>query len=397
MPLNLIVDRVIGGKIYPSLARHQAEPYTQSWREFGQHWPNTIPLRLQEYFEGHGIAINIFGWSDQWPTHIYYPIALGWFDFDTDYFGLLSQPVLSALSKRQLKILFYYHEGDNPERIKHRLDQCVASRNLPDHCYIFVSSNSAADQLAQFVSFQDSELWYWHRNRLVPAVPIDDHPRSRQFTVLNRLHKWWRAAVMADLQQNSILQSSYWSYCEGETDHDLISDCPIELDAIPDLRSNTVNFVRGAPYFADNLTQQQRNDHHLLVEHFYSDAYCNIVLETMFDWDQSGGTLLSEKTFKPIKHGQLFFVAGGAGSLAVLRSMGYHTFDHVLDNSYDNEADHTRRWIRLRDSIIQAQSQGIDKLYLKARSDIEHNQKLFLSSKRDRLSMLLEKIYDKSS
>ena len=41
---------------------------------------------------------------------------------------------------------------------------------------------------------------------------------------------------------------------------------------------------------------------------------------------------LTEKTFKPIKHGQLFFVAGPAGSLQALRDMGYRTFDHVLDN-----------------------------------------------------------------
>ena len=38
MSLNLVADRVIRGRIYPALARHEAVPYTQGWREFGQHW-----------------------------------------------------------------------------------------------------------------------------------------------------------------------------------------------------------------------------------------------------------------------------------------------------------------------------------------------------------------------
>ena len=37
MSLNLIVDQVVRDRIYPALARHQAEPYTQSWRKFGEH------------------------------------------------------------------------------------------------------------------------------------------------------------------------------------------------------------------------------------------------------------------------------------------------------------------------------------------------------------------------
>lgn len=396
MPLNLVVDRVEQGKIYPSLARFQAQPYTQAWREFDQHWPRTIPLRLQEYLEGDGIPINLFAYNQDWPDPIFYPIALGWFDFSLDYFELLPDHVFVAVKQCRLKILFYYHEGDNPQRIKQKLDQSVTRWNLPANCYVFVSGNSAADQLENFVSFQDSELWYWYRNRKASTVAIHNRQRTKDFTVLNRLHKWWRAAAMTDLQQHGVLANSYWSYCEGETDHDSVEDCAIELDAIPGLRINTLRFLHHAPYFADDLTQQQRNDHHLLVEHFFDDAYCNIVMETMFDWDQSGGVLVSEKTFKPIKHGQLFFVAGGAGSLQTLRDMGYKVFDSVLDNSYDQQTNNTQRWISLRTAIVRAQNQGVSRLYAQAKSDLEHNQQLFLSSKHNRLSMLLDKIHDKS-
>ena len=60
LEFNFVVDAMIRNKIYPALARHRAEPYTQSWREFGNHWPYTTPLRIQEYCESHGVRINTF-------------------------------------------------------------------------------------------------------------------------------------------------------------------------------------------------------------------------------------------------------------------------------------------------------------------------------------------------
>lgn len=396
MQLNLIVDRCVRGKIYPSLAKYQAEPYTQEWRQFHLHWPNTIPLRLQEYFESHGIGINIFTDTDDLPPMTYYPIALAWFNFEIDYFDLLPEPIYLLLKNQDCQVLFYYHEGDNPERIRQRLDQLVAQHNLPPTCYVFVSSNSAADQLPGFVSFQDSELWYWHRNRDVPALPVHSRHRSREFTALNRLHKWWRAVIMTDLHCQGILKNSYWSYCEPETDHDSIEDCPIEIDSVPRLREYMSGFLKHAPYYADELSQDQRNDHSQIVNRFFEDSYCNLAIETMFDYDQSGGVLLSEKTFKPIKHGQMFFVIGAAGSLQCLRDMGYRVFDSVLDNSYDLETNNTQRWLALRRAIQQAQQQGLAVLFDRAREDIEHNQQLFLRGKHERVSMLLQKIHDKS-
>ena len=69
MSLNLIADRVIKGRIYPALARHQAVPYTQGWREFGQYWPHTVPLRLQEYCEHHGVQLDITDINSEWPAN----------------------------------------------------------------------------------------------------------------------------------------------------------------------------------------------------------------------------------------------------------------------------------------------------------------------------------------
>lgn len=389
---DFVVDRVVRGKLWPSLAVWSAEPYTQAWREFGHHWPFVVPLRLQEYCEQHGMPINAHSINDNFPNTAFYPIGLAFFNFDIDYFALIAPDVMSKLQQRLLRVLFYYHEGDNPERIKAKLDQLCHQHNLDIDCYRFVSSNTSADQLPGFTYFGDSELWYWQRNRDINALPMHANPRHKEFTVLSRLHKPWRATVMTELFQADVLNNSYWSYGAGPYDMP-DSENPIEVDEIPELRNNIRRFLIGAPYTCDNLSSDQHNDHSLIVPEHFNDAYCNIVLETHFDADQSGGTLVSEKTFKPIKHGQFFVVAGPPGTLAELRACGYRTFDSVIDNSYDEETNNTQRWLKLKQTIKTLQH-NLPDVFQQCYDDISYNQQLFAQSKISRLNNLHRKLYE---
>ena len=393
MKLSLVADRIVKDKLYPAFAQHQAEPYTQSWREFGQHWPNTVPLRLQEYFYHHGVAVDLYTIDQQYPPDSFYPVALGWFNFELDYLSLLPSVCVQALKQHRLKLLFYYNEGDDPAKIKQRLDSLCQAWQLPTACYCFVSGNTAADQLPGFVHFCDVELWFYHRNNQISAESVHCRPRPYQFTVLNRLHKSWRATVMADFLHSGVLDQSLWSYCETGSIVD--EENPLEIDSVPQLRYHAQQFLAGAPYYTDNLSQSQRNDHSMADTKYFTDAYCNIVLETHFDADQSGGAFLSEKTFKPIKHGQMFFIAGTPGSLQQLRDMGYSVFDHCFDNSYDQIENNTQRWQALKQSVVNAKHQLPD-LVKQAQQDLLHNQQLFLANKQQRLNSLIEKLHEQS-
>lgn len=394
MQLNLVADRVLKGRIYPALAEWEARPYTAAWREFGLHHPYTIPLRLQEYCDNHGVKINIYRITDALPEKTFYPIGLGFFDFSIDYFRLLPRAVANQVGRAELRVLFYYHEGDNPERIKQRLDALAEKNHLHPDSYVFVSANTAARKIPGFVYFTDFELWYWQRNVANRPLPIHNNARSRDFTALVRLHKPWRAMCMADLNRNNLLTNSYWSYCESVDPAKVdLNDSPIEVDAVPSLRSETAKFLAYTPYMSDAMNNNERNNHAVLEPKYHVDSYCNIVLETHFDADQSGGTFLTEKTFKPIKHGQMFFVAGPRRSLALLRELGYRTFDSVLDNSYDEIEDNTQRWQALRSAIAAAHPR-LPELFEQALPDIEHNQQLFCQRKTQRLNNLVQDIND---
>ena len=125
----------------------------------------------------------------------------------------------------------------------------------------------------------------------------------------------------------------------------------------------------------------------------FTNSYLNIILETHLDADQSGGTFLTEKTFKPIKNCQPFLLVGPAGSIAQLKILGYQTFDHVIDHSYDQETNNTRRWDMVCTEIERLVTQvDLHQLYIDCRDDLIHNQRLFLSDKADRLNSLIKEL-----
>ena len=384
LSFNFVADRIVNDKMYPALARWSATPYTPGWRLFAHHWPNTVPFELLEHCRTHNYPCSI---STNGPG--FYAIGIGFFNFDVDYFKLIPDWVF----KNNNTVLFYYHEGDNPYRIKQRLDKLCIKHELPVNCYRFISGNTAADNIPGFIYFPDHELLYWHRNQCITPGPINLNTRPKEFTALSRTHKWWRATVMADMVRNKILINSHWSYCTDITLTESFVDNPIEVDSLL-IKSDIDNFLAGAPYTCDSHTSDQHNDHSQIQLAHYTDAYCNIVLETHYDADQSGGAFLTEKTFKPIKYGQPFVIVGAPGSLAALRKLGYRTFDHAIDNSYDLLENNTQRWQQTLRTIQQIQQQDMNAWFQRCVDDIKHNQQLFLASKYARLNSLLERLND---
>jgi hypothetical protein len=294
--------------------------------------------------------------------------------------------------KGLVKLLFYYEEGDDPAAIKTRLDQQCDLHKLGQLNYWFVSGNTAANQLKNFCYFPGHELLYWQRNRLQPAMTIPSGPRPYEFTLLSRAHKWWRATAVQDLVARGLLDSSLWSYNTGCDIADAREHNPIETGAILDLHID--RFVAQGPYRCDTLTTDQHNDHAYLAPELIQHSYCSIVLETLFDAGGSGGAFVTEKTFKCLKHGHPFVIAGCAGTVQLLRDLGYRTFDSAIDHSYDLIANNTDRWLALAQEIQRLRSQNMSVWFESCRTDLEHNQQVFLASKWSRLNTLYERLHN---
>ena len=354
---------------YPNLAKPGLLPH-----EFDNTWPYAIPNRLQMYLSRENIPYSIWTVGTA-PVDSWYPISIGWHDFECDYFSLLAPVVQDRLRRREIKILFYYHEGDNPARIKNRFDVCCAHNQLPVDCYRFVSANSAADSIENFYYFCDHESFFKYINKHQAWPNITDAVRDRSFTALTRSHKWWRATVMSQLQQSLLLENSFWSYNTSCLVGDLPEDNPIPMtDSEKELMHD---FVNKGPYYCDSDNATAHNNHRYVSDHLYTHSYCHLVLETLFDADQSNGTFITEKTYKCIKFGQPFVLVGPVGSLEALRQAGYRTFDHAIDNSYDQIKDNGQRWDAVKHAIGNIKKENLHQWYLKCLPDLIHNQQLF--------------------
>lgn len=360
-------------------------------RDHDSSWPRTVPCRLLMYLDRASIkhtAIDI----NHAPWRAWYPIGLGWFDHELDYFDLMPENTRQKLSRGAIRVLFYYHEGDDPTKIKQRLDHLVQHHSLPESCYVFISANSRARDLENFVYFADHEFFFRHVNRGQNTLEFLSGDRGYKFTALNRIHKWWRASAMADLHRHGVLENSLWSYNTVGDEIGAELDNPLQLDSDPNWRSAVDRFLTLTPHHCDDLDHHDHNKHGNVNIDLYQKSYCHIVFETHFDADQSGGTFLTEKTFKPIKFAQPFVLAGPQGSLEELRRMGYRVFDGIIDNSYDTISDNTQRWVSLRRAILDI-DQSVSAAWMEqCRSDIEHNLQMFMARCWDPLNSLIKEI-----
>lgn len=382
MAFNFVFDRSEHGRPYPNLAPPMDA--SNGYHGMGDTYPWIIPCRLLYYCYDHRYPIGISYIDQAIPANSYYPVGIGWFDFSIDYFALMSATVRALLKENKLQVLFYYHEGDNPVHEKNRLDALCAEHNLPLNCYVFVSGNTACQQLDNFVYFPDHELFYW-RNGVVwndrpqPGCTAHTRPRSREFTMLSRIHKWSRATIVSYFHKQGLLNRSYWSYNTIDIG-DQFEDNPIRIHDFPGLEEYAREFLAHAPYACDTLSADDHNSHWVLDPKLFEDSYCNLVLETFFDADGSGGAFISEKTFKAIRHAQPFVIFGTANTLATLRELGYRTYDDYIDNAYDKEMDNTERFVKLISTVNKLSKQDLHTWYVSLLDDIKYNQELFCSS-----------------
>jgi len=393
--VKFYIEKVVDGEYYPNLAKSGVKPFTNEWGQFSTITPYSEPLLLVEHLKRYDIDFKVISSVTKADNDTFYPIALSFFDFNINWFELMSDKLISALKNKNIKILFYYSEGDNPYTIDNHLSEQCVKHSIPREQIKFISANSEASNVSNFLHVVDDEILYHYRNRKHPPAFYTETPRAKKYTALVRMHKYWRANIMATLWQLQLDTDGYFAYGNSIDSGESENDNPIEVDKFFGLRQRTHTFLTITPFNADDLSDDKHNDHTLQVRNHYDDSYINIVLESHMDVDGSGGVFLTEKTFKPIKNSQMFIIFGACGSLQLLRDMGYKPFDHILDNSYDSIKDTTLRWKVAMDmtlTVLNRSKQEIHDMYLKCQEDIIHNQALFNGTKKERLNTIIKKL-----
>ena len=125
----------------------------------------------------------------------------------------------------------------------------------------------------------------------------------------------------------------------------------------------------------------------------YDTTAINIVTETTF---QKNNVFISEKTFHPVINLQPFIMFASNGQLQEFRNLGFKTFGHIIDESYDNEENNHKRFKMVCDEILRLSKMSIDKineLFLSCKDICIYNRNHLLSfTKYDVFQNSLEKL-----
>ena len=111
----------------------------------------------------------------------------------------------------------------------------------------------------------------------------------------------------------------------------------------------------------------------------FKASYVHIVTET----NVSNAVFITEKTWKPIAAGQLFFIVGCRNTIAHLRKLGVDMFDDLIDHSYDSESDWESRIDQMYISIDKLLENNLEELYNITKDRRKRNQELFFAGKFD--------------
>ena len=81
--------------------------------------------------------------------------------------------------------------------------------------------------------------------------------------------------------------------------------------------------------------------------------------ETLVDNDT---LFITEKTWKPIMVGHPFMILGNQGTLKYLKSIGYKTFGHWINEEYDDISDSSARSIKIVEELEKLSKKSVEEL-----------------------------------
>jgi hypothetical protein len=103
----------------------------------------------------------------------------------------------------------------------------------------------------------------------------------------------------------------------------------------------------------------------------YRDTYFSLVTETVFNYPYSFRT---EKIWKPVAVGHPFIAVANAGFYKDLHRMGFKTFGHVVDESFDSIDNNQDRIERITEVVEDLCQQDLDSFLAECYNVCKYNQ-----------------------
>jgi len=261
------------------------------------------------------------------------------------------RPISSFITEDILKKLFSYSaylilvedgEAHNWSILKDKLKETL--KGIDSKQVLIVSSNPlfSSKQLSfsrdtiPYKVFYYNSCMDWFKNNLNNnkefSLDIKNH-----FSFLSFTDKDFRRYIFYKLHKNNLIQNNIVSHVKDVKNffqNDYFFDkqirdsmCPLEFNDFKEITGKKIDLFQGSRF-----------------EKGFFDPSDNCGLELINETTMDAGSFfITESTLKPIIAKRMFLMCGPPKLLSFLRFLGFKTFNHVFDESYDDILDKKRR------------------------------------------------------
>lgn len=313
----------------------------------------------------------------------------------TTYLGISEFLTAEHSTKLALFQTPYPYEDENKFEFEHRINQvldacdriAVLNTELHQSTVEFiqrVNHPKIKHFICGFIENKDYDLfldwfsissWVYQYNPEILASLDPYAVKDKTFDILLGQPKPHRDFIYNFVKENNFDDRVIMTYLSGrglplknQTTENWIWEMPgLEL---PDF--DIVWTVTHVKYYGNVMTLSQ-----VIPINIYSQTAYTVVAETNFD---NYYTFYTEKIVKPIIARRLFLVFAGRHYLKNLRSLGFKTFDGIIDESYDEVADHRQRFTLVTEQMQYLLSQPQEKIFDQIKPIVEYNHQLMLGT-----------------
>lgn len=341
--------------------------------------------------------------------------------YDNKFIDNISSEVFEKLKNNKLIVIFnWFAEPHFDKKINKDLESICFKHNLDtSNFFIFTSANnikndSKIHHISEHFFLKESakSLKTFLENKIFKPNSFDyvceivnhniyETKKQKHFLCLNRSSdRPHRYGFGLFVEKNNLWEKGIFSFlnCERKKEsHELIE--AISAENYKSLAEFNESFFSKIPVEVDTkfinkgFSKNNFSTSNIYYKPIYEQTAINIVTETTFT---NNKVFLSEKTFHPILNLQPFIIFASNGQLQELKKLGFKTFGHVIDESYDLEKDSKKRFEMVCNEILRLSNLNIDEindLFLSCKNICIHNRNHLLKfTKNDAFESGLQKI-----
>ena len=343
--------------------------------------------KLFQYFDYEKIPYEVLELSSAEIENrgkVYFPVVVKDFDEDLNLFTLVNPYALKLAHEDKAIIVFIYAGHKNiAQAFEDTLLTQLLHHRLTLHDIRVVTSNKTLSVIAPYVYFSFDEMDAYIEAHSDDALYVDGFCETKREHVFS-------CNVPADTAHARLFCASIWYHALAEYSY---MNYPTQSDKVNAIASPIYHWEK---HWSATATLMDMFGQQLPVINeagskldYYNNAYWNFAFMPSFS---SAEVTLSKEVFKPILNLQPFVIVGPAGSIGLVKAMGYKTFSDQVNESYDRVTEDEARMqslFRLVYEMAHFTGTELHDLNLRLRNILKHNQKHFLSSKRFKLLTLL--------